>query len=185
MSCRLRALTTGQRPCTTGRWAGSCERLQGTPWHAARIRQQTRLRTISASAEHAPCWPAAAHDHSCLHRCRPTRLRVLQPLRHAACWPVVLQMEPAGLCCCTWSKMSLAFFLFESHCGKEFLKCLILTCCFCLHQAHKAEDFKWWSQRLGRSFQLYDETRVDHFRGFAGGQRSVWLLHRFCTADLI
>lgn len=35
-------------------------------------------------------------------------------------------------------------------------------------KAHKAEDFKWWSQRLGRAFQLYDETRVDHFRGFAG-----------------
>ena len=35
-------------------------------------------------------------------------------------------------------------------------------------QAHKAEGFKWWAQRLGRSFQLYDETRIDHFRGFAG-----------------
>ncbi len=43
--------------------------------------------------------------------------------------------------------------------------------CFQLLQAHKAEDFKWWSQRLGRAFQLYDETRVDHFRGFAGGHR--------------
>ena len=35
-------------------------------------------------------------------------------------------------------------------------------------QAHHAEGYKWWAQRLGRSFQLYDETRIDHFRGFAG-----------------
>ncbi|KAL3141911.1 4-alpha-glucanotransferase dpe1, chloroplastic/amyloplastic [Trebouxia sp. C0010 RCD-2024] len=34
--------------------------------------------------------------------------------------------------------------------------------------AHEREGYRWWAQRLGRSFQLYDETRVDHFRGFAG-----------------
>ena len=44
----------------------------------------------------------------------------------------------------------------------------------CLHgllvtvQAHEREGYRWWAQRLGRSFKLYDETRVDHFRGFAG-----------------
>ena len=35
-------------------------------------------------------------------------------------------------------------------------------------QAHEKEGYRWWAQRLGRSFQLYDETRIDHFRGFAG-----------------
>ena len=39
MDCRLKASTTGQHPCMTGRWAGSCEGLQGRPWHAAHIRQ--------------------------------------------------------------------------------------------------------------------------------------------------
>ncbi|KAK9794332.1 hypothetical protein WJX73_001909 [Symbiochloris irregularis] len=34
--------------------------------------------------------------------------------------------------------------------------------------AHKKTNFKWWAQRLSRAFQLYDETRIDHFRGFAG-----------------
>lgn len=33
---------------------------------------------------------------------------------------------------------------------------------------HKEEGYAWWTQRLGRAFQLFDETRIDHFRGFAG-----------------
>ena len=41
----------------------------------------------------------------------------------------------------------------------------LIWCCL---QAHEREGYRWWAQRLGRSFQLYDETRVDHFRGFAG-----------------
>lgn len=43
-------------------------------------------------------------------------------------------------------------------------------------QAHHAEGYKWWAQRLGRSFQLYDETRIDHFRGFAGELHDCYLL---------
>ena len=35
-------------------------------------------------------------------------------------------------------------------------------------QAHEKEGYRWWAQRLGRCFQLYDETRIAHFRGFAG-----------------
>ncbi|EFN57034.1 hypothetical protein CHLNCDRAFT_21506 [Chlorella variabilis] len=35
-------------------------------------------------------------------------------------------------------------------------------------KAHAAEDFAWWRQRISRSMQLYDETRIDHFRAFAG-----------------
>ncbi|KAK9824025.1 hypothetical protein WJX72_007052 [[Myrmecia] bisecta] len=35
-------------------------------------------------------------------------------------------------------------------------------------KAQKKAQYKWWVQRLGRAFQLYDETRIDHFRGFAG-----------------
>lgn len=35
-------------------------------------------------------------------------------------------------------------------------------------EAHKKEEFSWWAQRLGRALELFDETRIDHFRGFAG-----------------
>jgi len=34
--------------------------------------------------------------------------------------------------------------------------------------AHQADEYRWWVQRLGRAFQLFDEMRIDHFRGFAG-----------------
>ena len=33
---------------------------------------------------------------------------------------------------------------------------------------HRESNYEWWAQRLGRAFQLFDETRIDHFRGFAG-----------------
>ena len=45
-------------------------------------------------------------------------------------------------------------------------------------QAHRKQGFKWWVQRLSRAFQLYDETRIDHFRGFAGGAASLPHTHR-------
>ena len=35
--------------------------------------------------------------------------------------------------------------------------------------AHKKEGFKWWTARMARTLELYDECRIDHFRGFAGG----------------
>lgn len=35
-------------------------------------------------------------------------------------------------------------------------------------KAHKEDGFRWWVQRLSRCFQLHDEVRIDHFRGFAG-----------------
>lgn len=31
-----------------------------------------------------------------------------------------------------------------------------------------AEDFRWWVERLRRTFDLFDYVRLDHFRGFAG-----------------
>ena len=34
--------------------------------------------------------------------------------------------------------------------------------------AHEAEGYAWWSARLARAAALFDLTRVDHFRGFAG-----------------
>ncbi|KAG2448360.1 hypothetical protein HYH02_006942 [Chlamydomonas schloesseri] len=34
--------------------------------------------------------------------------------------------------------------------------------------AHKKEGFKWWTARMARTLELYDECRIDHFRGFAG-----------------
>ena len=52
-------------------------------------------------------------------------------------------------------------------------------------QAHKEQDFKWWVQRLRRAFQVYDETRIDHFRGFAGAYPSCrLLLRRACARKL-
>lgn len=37
-----------------------------------------------------------------------------------------------------------------------------------MRQAHSEDRYRWWVQRFQRSLQLYDETRVDHFRAFAG-----------------
>ena len=34
--------------------------------------------------------------------------------------------------------------------------------------AMERDGFRWWVKRLRRAFNLYDETRIDHFRGFAG-----------------
>jgi len=34
--------------------------------------------------------------------------------------------------------------------------------------AHQREGFAWWARRLERARELYDLTRVDHFRAFAG-----------------
>lgn len=30
------------------------------------------------------------------------------------------------------------------------------------------DGYKWWAQRMRRAFDLYDEFRIDHFRGLAG-----------------
>ena len=30
------------------------------------------------------------------------------------------------------------------------------------------EGFSWWIRRIQRAQNLYDEFRIDHFRGFAG-----------------
>ena len=35
-------------------------------------------------------------------------------------------------------------------------------------KANEAEGFSWWIQRMKRAMELYDETRIDHFRAFAG-----------------
>jgi len=35
-------------------------------------------------------------------------------------------------------------------------------------RAHEEENYAWWSVRLGRANELYDETRIDHFRALAG-----------------
>jgi len=34
--------------------------------------------------------------------------------------------------------------------------------------AHEGEGFAWWARRVGRAGELYDTTRIDHFRGLAG-----------------
>lgn len=33
---------------------------------------------------------------------------------------------------------------------------------------HKETDYRWWLARLAQADRLYDITRIDHFRGFAG-----------------
>ena len=41
--------------------------------------------------------------------------------------------------------------------------------------AMRAQGYRWWIERLRRTFELYDAARVDHFRGFVcvlGGARS-------------
>jgi 4-alpha-glucanotransferase len=35
-------------------------------------------------------------------------------------------------------------------------------------KANEAEGYSWWIQRMKRAMDLYDETRIDHFRAFAG-----------------
>jgi 4-alpha-glucanotransferase len=35
-------------------------------------------------------------------------------------------------------------------------------------KAQKKDGYRWWIKRMNRAFDLYDETRIDHFRGFAG-----------------
>ena len=35
-------------------------------------------------------------------------------------------------------------------------------------KANEAEGYAWWVQRMRRAMELYDETRIDHFRAFAG-----------------
>jgi 4-alpha-glucanotransferase len=35
-------------------------------------------------------------------------------------------------------------------------------------EAHAAEGYVWWTERLRKTMQLVDVVRIDHFRGFAG-----------------
>ena len=30
----------------------------------------------------------------------------------------------------------------------------------------RAQGYRWWIERLRRTFELYDLARIDHFRGF-------------------
>ena len=67
-------------------------------------------------------------------------------------------------------------------------------------EALRAEGYRWWIERLRRTFELYDLTRIDHFRGFAGfwaiparnrtARKGRWLpgpgaaVFRACEAEL-
>lgn len=33
-------------------------------------------------------------------------------------------------------------------------------------RAHRREGYRWWIERLRRTFELFDAVRIDHFRGF-------------------
>ena len=37
---------------------------------------------------------------------------------------------------------------------------------------HRATDFRWWRERFRRTFELFDLSRIDHFRGFV----SYWAI---------
>jgi 4-alpha-glucanotransferase len=39
-------------------------------------------------------------------------------------------------------------------------------------EALARQDYRWWIERLRRTFELFDLTRIDHFRGFA----SFWAI---------
>ncbi|KAH0851032.1 hypothetical protein HID58_095032, partial [Brassica napus] len=40
-------------------------------------------------------------------------------------------------------------------------------------EAMESEQFSWWVHRIRRAQDLYDECRIDHFRGFAGFGQSL------------
>lgn len=48
--------------------------------------------------------------------------------------------------------------------------------------AHRAEGYQWWTNRMKRAMQLYDETRIDHFRCVWGGRGARgsrgWVMRR-------
>lgn len=49
---------------------------------------------------------------------------------------------------------------------------------------HRKQNYEWWASRLGRAFELYDETRIDHFRGFAGAVCwPLWVTQRLMPAE--
>lgn len=35
-------------------------------------------------------------------------------------------------------------------------------------KAMEADGYTWWIERIKRAIDLYDEFRIDHFRGLAG-----------------
>lgn len=47
-------------------------------------------------------------------------------------------------------------------------------------KAMEADGFSWWIKRIKRALDLYDEFRIDHFRGLAGfwavpsGKQNTW-----------
>lgn len=52
---------------------------------------------------------------------------------------------------------------------------IIIPLFFCSHEsplydwkAMEKDGFSWWIRRLRRAQDLFDEFRIDHFRGFAG-----------------
>lgn len=54
-------------------------------------------------------------------------------------------------------------------------------------KAMESEQFSWWVHRIRRAQDLYDECRIDHFRGFAGfwAVPSGELIFKLEKSDLI
>jgi hypothetical protein len=71
--------------------------------------------------------------------------------------------------------------------------CRAVCCGCCRWEAHEAEGYKWWAHRMARALQLYDETRIDHFRcaqqsarqqiywACAGNSHGTLMVHIYCT----
>jgi len=52
------------------------------------------------------------------------------------------------------------------------------------------EGYSWWIRRIRRAQDMYDEFRIDHFRGFAGywavrsGESKLSLFHLIARCDV-
>jgi len=52
------------------------------------------------------------------------------------------------------------------------------------------EGYSWWIRRIRRAQDIYDEFRIDHFRGFAGywavrsGESTPSLFNLFARCDV-
>lgn len=57
-------------------------------------------------------------------------------------------------------------------------------------KAMEKEGYTWWIRRIRRAQDLYDEFRIDHFRGLAGfwavpsGESTLSLFQLFARCDV-
>ena len=44
----------------------------------------------------------------------------------------------------------------------------VYAMCYAIKEYQKKTGYSWWCERLENAFSIFDEIRIDHFRGFAG-----------------